>query len=193
MLNHARQKMIEDIIKDAETRMDKTLKALDNDLAKIRTGRAHPSLLEHLPVNYYGSKTPLNQTANISVLDARTLGVTPWDRNTVTEVEKAIRDSDLGLNPVTAGNVIRVPLPALTEGRRKELTRLVRTEAEHARVALRNIRRDANHNVKEMLKEKLITEDDERRHEGHIQQLTDAHVKDVERILEEKEMELMEV
>ena len=185
--------MIEDIIKDADERMDKTLSALQNDLAKIRTGRAHPSLLEHIPVNYYGSKVPLNQAANIGVMDARTLGVTPWDKNTVTDIEKAIRDSDLGLNPVCAGNVIRVPLPALTEERRKELTRLVRAEAEHARVAVRNIRRDANHHIKEMLKEKLITEDDERRHEGRIQQLTDAHIKDVEQILKDKEMELMEI
>ena len=185
--------MIEDIIKDADQRMDKSLQALRNGLAKIRTGRAHPSLLEHIPVSYYGSKVPLNQAANISVADARTLAVTPWDRNTVTDVEKAIRDSGLGLNPVTAGNVIRVPLPELTEERRKELTRLVRAEAEHARVAMRNVRRDANHQLQELLKEKLITEDDERRSEGRIQQLTDAHVKNVERVLEDKEMELMEI
>ena len=185
--------MIEDILKDADERMNKTLKALRSELAKIRTGRAHPSLLEHISVNYYGSQVPLNQAANINVLDARTLGVAPWDKNMVTEIEKAILNSDLGLNPVTSGSVMRVPLPALTEERRKELTRVVRSEAEKARIAIRNIRRDANHHMKEMLKEKLITEDEDHRQEDKIQKITDSHIKDVDNILKDKETELMEI
>ena len=185
--------MIEEILKDADERMDKTLKALRNELSKIRTGRAHPSLLEHISVNYYGNQVPLNQAANINVLDAHTLGVAPWDKNMVSDIEKAILNSDLGLNPVTTGSVMRVPLPALTQDRRKELTRVVRSEAEKAKVAVRNIRRDANHHLKDMLKEKLISEDDDRRQENKIQKITDAHVKDVEIILKDKEMELMEI
>ena len=185
--------MIEDILKDADSRMDKTLKALRSELSKIRTGRAHPSLLEHVTVNYYGSQVPLNQAANITVLDARTLGVSPWDKNMVVDIEKAILNSDLGLNPVTAGSVMRVPLPALTQERRKELTRVVRSEAEKARVAVRNIRRDANHHLKEMLKEKMITEDEDRREEGKIQKMTDAHISDIDQILKDKESELMEI
>ena len=185
--------MIEDILKDADERMDKTLRALRSELSKIRTGRAHPSLLEHISVTYYGSQVPLNQAANITVLDARTLGVAPWDKTMVAEIEKAILNSDLGLNPVTAGTVMRVPLPALTEERRKELTRVVRSEAEKARIALRNIRRDANHHMKELLKEKLITEDEDRRQEDRVQRITDAHIKDVEGILKDKESELMEI
>ena len=185
--------MIEEILKDADERMDKTLRALRSELSKIRTGRAHPSLLEHISVNYYGSQVPLNQAASISVLDARTLGVAPWDKSMVTDIEKAILNSDLGLNPVTAGSVMRVPLPALTEERRKELTRVVKSEAEKARIAIRNIRRDANHHIKDMLKEKLITEDEDRRQEDTIQKITDAHIKDVDNILKDKEMELMEI
>ncbi len=185
--------MIEEILKDADNRMNKTLKALASELAKIRTGRAHPSLLEHISVNYYGSQVPLNQAANINVLDARTLGVAPWDRNMVADIEKAIMNSDLGLNPVTAGSVMRVPLPILTEERRKELTRVVRSEAEKARVAIRNIRRDANHHLKQMLKERLITEDEDRQQEDNIQKITDAHIKDIDNTLKEKEMELMEI
>ena len=185
--------MIEEILKDADERMDKTLKALRNELSKIRTGRAHPSLLEHISVNYYGNQVPLNQAANINVLDAHTLGVAPWDKNMVSDIEKAILNSDLGLNPVTTGSVMRVPLPALTQDRRKELTRVVRSEAEKAKVAVRNIRRDANHHLKDMLKEKLISEDDDRRQEDKIQKITDAHVKDIEIILKDKEMELMEI
>ena len=185
--------MIEEILKDADERMDKTLKALRNELSKIRTGRAHPSLLEHISVNYYGNQVPLNQAANINALDAHTLGVAPWDKNMVSDIEKAILNSDLGLNPVTTGSVMRVPLPALTQDRRKELTRVVRSEAEKAKVAVRNIRRDANHHLKDMLKEKLISEDDDRRQENKIQKITDAHVKDVEIILKDKEMELMEI
>ena len=185
--------MIEEILKDAEERMNKTLKALRSELSKIRTGRAHTSLLEHITVNYYGSQVPLNQAANINVLDARTLGVTPWDKGMVADIEKAIMNSDLGLNPVTAGTVMRVPLPALTQERRKELTRVVRSEAEKSKVAMRNIRRDANHHIKEMLKEKLITEDEDRKQENKIQKITDAHIKDVDDILRDKEMELMEI
>lgn len=185
--------MVEDILKDADERMNKTLKALRSELAKIRTGRAHPSLLEHISVNYYGSQVPLNQAASITVLDARTLGVAPWDKNMAADIERAILHSDLGLNPVTAGSVMRVPLPALTQERRKELTRVVRAEAEKARVAIRNIRRDANHHIKEMLKEKLITEDEDRRQEEKIQKITDSHIKDVDNILKEKETELMEI
>ena len=185
--------MIEEILKDADERMNKTLKALRNELSKIRTGRAHTSLLEHISVNYYGNQVPLNQAANINVLDARTLGVTPWDKSMVGDIEKAILNSDLGLNPVTTGTVMRVPLPALTQDRRKELSRVVRSEAEKARVAIRNIRRDANHHMKEMLKEKLITEDEDRRQEDKIQKITDAHIKDVDDILKDKEMELMEI
>ena len=185
--------MIEEILEDAAERMDKTLRALRSELGKIRTGRAHPGLLEHINVNYYGTQVPLNQAANISVLDAHTLGVSPWDKNTVADIEKAILNSDLGLNPVTTGSVMRVPLPALTEERRKELTRVVRAEAEKARIALRNIRRDANHQLKEMLKEKLITEDEDRRQEERIQKSTDTHVRDIEAILRDKEQELMEI
>ena len=185
--------MIEDILKDADERMDKTLRALRSELSKIRTGRAHPSLLEHVSVDYYGSQVPLNQAANINVLDARTLGVAPWDKNMVGVIEKAILNSDLGLNPVTTGSVMRVPLPALTEERRKELTRVVRSEVEKARVAIRNIRRDANHHLKEMLKEKMITEDEDRREEDNIQKMTDAHIRDIEQILKDKESEMMEI
>ena len=185
--------MIEEILKDADERMNKTLKALRNELSKIRTGRAHPSLLEHISVNYYGSQVPLNQAANINVLDARTLGVAPWDKSMVSDIEKAILNSDLGLNPVTTGSVMRVPLPALTQERRKELTRVVRSEAEKSRVAIRNIRRDANHHIKELLKEKLITEDEDRKQEDKIQKITDTHVKDVDNILKDKEAELMEI
>ena len=185
--------MIEEILKDADERMDKTLRALRSELSKIRTGRAHPSLLEHVSVDYYGSQVPLNQAANINVLDARTLGVAPWDKNMVGVIEKAILNSDLGLNPVTTGSVMRVPLPALTEERRKELTRVVRSEVEKARVAIRNIRRDANHHLKEMLKEKMITEDEDRREEDKIQKMTDAHIRDIDQILKDKESEMMEI
>ena len=185
--------MIEDILKDADERMNKTLRALRSELSKIRTGRAHPSLLEHVSVDYYGSQVPLNQAANINVLDARTLGVAPWDKNMVGVIEKAILNSDLGLNPVTTGSVMRVPLPALTEERRKELTRVVRSEVEKARVAIRNIRRDANHHLKEMLKEKMITEDEDRREEDKIQKMTDAHIRDIDQILRDKESEMMEI
>ncbi|MES9935936.1 MAG: ribosome recycling factor [Sedimenticola sp.] len=185
--------MIDDIKKDASERMGKSVDALNNELAKVRTGRAHPSLLDHITVSYYGNDTPLNQVANISVDDARTLAVTPWEKTMVAAVEKAIMSSDLGLNPNTAGTVIRVPLPPLTEERRKDLIRVVRQEAEQARVAVRNIRRDANQDLKSLVKEKLISEDDERRGQEIIQKLTDQHVKDVDELLSKKEEDLMSI
>jgi ribosome recycling factor len=185
--------MIEDIKKDAAERMAKSVEALRNDLKKLRTGRAHPSLLEGLTVEYYGSSVPLSQAANVSVADSRTLTVTPWDKNMVSVIEKAIIDSDLGLNPSSAGTLIRVPLPPLTEERRKQMTRLVRQEAEGARVAVRNIRRDANQDLKDLAKEKEITEDDERRGQEDTQKLTDKFVAEIDKVLAEKEAELMEV
>ena len=185
--------MIDDIKKDAAERMGKSVDALVHELAKVRTGRAHPSLLDHITVSYYGSETPLNQVANINVEDARTLAVTPWEKTMVGAVEKAILNSDLGLNPNTAGTVIRVPLPPLTEERRKDLIRVVRQEAEQARVAVRNIRRDANSDLKSLVKEKLISEDDEHRGQEIIQKLTDQHVKRVDEVLAEKEEDLMSI
>ncbi len=185
--------MIDDIKKDATIRMGKSVEALGHELAKLRTGRAHPSLLDHVMVSYYGSDVPLNQVANINVEDARTLTVSPWEQAMVAPVEKAIMNSDLGLNPNTAGNLIRVPLPPLTEERRKDMIRIVRQEAEQSRVAVRNIRRDANHNLKNLVKEKLISEDDERRGEEIIQKLTDQHVKEIDELLEKKETDLMEI
>ncbi len=185
--------MTEDIIDDAQQRMKKSLDAFGNELSKIRTGRAHPVLLEHVMVSYYGNEVPINQAANVNVVDARTLGITAWDKNMVPDIEKAIRNSDLGLNPVTAGEVIRVPLPPLTEERRKELTKVVRHEAEKARISVRNIRRDANSHLKPLVKDKTITEDDERRAEAEVQKLTDAHIVEIEKMLEVKEKELMEI
>jgi len=185
--------MIEDVHKDAKTRMDKSLDSLKHEFAKIRTGRAHTSLLDHITVEYYGSEMPLNQVANIGVEDARTLTVTPWEKPMVAKVEKAIISSDLGLNPATSGSVIRVPLPALTEERRKDLIRVVRHEAETGRVAIRNIRRDALHTLKELLKEKEISEDEERRAETEIQKLTDQHVARVDEMLGEKEQDLLAI
>ena len=185
--------MIDDIKKDATERMGKSVDSLNNELAKLRTGRAHPSLLDHLMVPYYGSDVPLSQVANINVEDARTLTVTPWEQNMVAPIEKAIMNSDLGLNPNSAGNVIRIPLPPLTEERRKEMVRVVRQEAEQGRVAVRNIRRDANHHLKDMVKDKLISEDDEHRGEEIIQKLTDQHIKEIDELLEKKEADLMEV
>jgi len=185
--------MTEDIIRDAEQRMKKTVETMKQELGKIRSGRAHPSLLEHIVVSYYGSDVPLNQVANINVLDARTLNVTVWDKNAIQIVEKAIMSSDLGLNPVSAGEVLRVPLPPLTEDRRKELIKVVRSEAEKGRVAIRNIRRDANNHLKDLVKAKEISEDDERRGEDRVQKLTDAYVEEVEKLLGVKESELMEI
>ena len=185
--------MLADIRKDASTRMRKSVDSLKAELAKIRTGRAHPSLLEHVHVNYYGAEVPISQAANVSVEDSRTLAVTAWDKNMVGKIEKAIMTSDLGLNPATAGTVIRVPLPALTEERRSELSKIVHSEGEQAKVAIRNIRRDANHHIKELVKEKEISEDDQRRGETEIQQLTDQHVEQVDALVGEKEKELMEI
>ena len=183
--------MIDDIKQDASARMAKSIDALVHELAKVRTGRAHPSLLDHITVSYYGTDTPLNQVANINVEDARTLAITPWEKTMVGPVEKAIMNSDLGLNPNTAGTVIRVPLPPLTEERRKDLIRLVRQETEQTRVAIRNIRRDANHDLKDLVKEKLISEDDEHRGQEVVQKLTDQYIKNADVILEQKEADLM--
>jgi ribosome recycling factor len=185
--------MLEDIKKDASDRMGKCVIAYRNELKKLRTGRAHTSLLDHIRVDYYGSEVPLSQVANIGVEDARTLTVVPWEKTMVQAIEKAIMKSDLGLTPSTAGAVIRVPLPALTEERRRDLTKVVRHEAENGRVAIRNVRRDVMQELKEMLKEKLISEDDERRAHDEIQKLTDKFVAEIEQVLGEKEKELMQV
>lgn len=185
--------MLDEIKKNAAGRMAKSVASLQQDLTKIRTGRAHTSLLDHVTVDYYGSQVPLNQVSNIGIEDSRTLVVTPWEKDMVQPIEKAIMTSDLGLNPATAGTVIRVPLPALTEERRKDMIRLVRNEAEGGRIAIRNIRRDALHDVKELLKEKMIGEDDERRAEGEIQDITDKHVGQIDDVLASKESELMEI
>jgi ribosome recycling factor len=185
--------MIDDIKKDAASRMAKSVESLSDNLAKVRTGRAHPSLLDHLTVSYYGSDVPLKQVANVGVEDARTLTVQPYEQQMVSAVEKAILESDLGLNPNTAGTLIRVPMPPLTEERRRDMTKIVRHEAEQARVAVRNIRRDANADLKALVKDKLISEDDERRGHEIIQKLTDQHVKEIDELLEVKEKDLMSV
>jgi len=184
---------IEEVKKSVEQKMDKTLETLKADLHKVRTGRAHTGLLDHLQVDYYGNPTQLNQVANISVLDARTLGVAPWEKQMVQAVEKTIRNSDLGLNPATVGDVVRVPMPALTEERRKDLIKVVKREAETARVAVRNIRRDANHALKEMLKSKTISEDEEHRVQDDVQKRTDRHVAEIDKALAAKEADLMAV
>ena len=183
--------MIDDIRKDAELRMGKSVEALHGELGKLRTGRANTSLLDHVTVEYYGSEVPLSQVANIGVEDARTLTVKPWEKPMVSKVEKAIMNSDLGLNPSTAGEVIRVPLPPLTEERRREMAKLVGHEAERARVAIRNIRRDANSDFKSLLKEKEISEDEARGAEEAVQKLTDRFIAEVDRVAEEKEKDLM--
>ncbi len=185
--------MIDEIIKDAEARMGKSIDSLHTELTKIRTGRAHPSLLDQIHVDYYGTGTPIKQVANVTVEDSRTLVVTPWEKDMVAKVEKAIMGSDLGLNPATAGTVIRIPMPPLTEERRKDLVKVVRHEAEQARVAIRNIRRDANSDFKDLLKEKEISEDEERKAEENIQKLTDTYVGKIDKVLADKETELMEV
>jgi ribosome recycling factor len=185
--------MLADIKKDAKLRMGKSLESLRHELAKIRTGRAHPSLLEHVHVDYYGSEVPIGQAANVTIEDARTLMVTPWDKSMVQAIEKAILTSDLGLNPSSAGQVIRIPLPPLTEERRVELSKVVHNEGENAKIAVRNIRRDAIHNLKDLLKEKEISEDEERRAESEVQGITDDHVSKVDEIVAEKEKELMEI
>ncbi len=184
---------VSEVKKSTDQKMDKTVQALNADLHKVRTGRAHTGILDHLMVDYYGNPTPLNQVANVSVLDARTLGVAPWEKTMVAPVEKAIRDSDLGLNPATVGEVVRVPMPALTEERRKDLIKVVKREAESARVAVRNIRRDANHELKELVKAKTISEDDERRAQDEVQKMTDRHVAEIDKALAAKEADLMAV
>jgi len=185
--------MINDIKKDAGDRMQKSVVSLQQELTKMRTGRAHTSLLDHITVEYYGSEVPLNQVANVNVEDPRTLTVSPWEKSMVQPIEKAIMNSDLGLNPATAGTVIRVPLPPLTEERRKDMIRLVRQEAEGGRVAVRNIRRDAISDIKDLLKEKMIGEDEERRAEDDIQGLTDKYIAEIDELLARKESELMEI
>lgn len=185
--------MIDDLHKRTAERMGKSIDSLKHELAKIRTGRAHPSLLDHIVVSYYGNDVPLSQTANVTIEDARTLAVTPWERNMIQAIEKAIMSSDLGLNPNTAGTVIRVPMPPLTEERRRDLIKVVRHEAENARVAIRNIRRDANTDLKNALKDKLVSEDEERRSQDQVQKLTDQYVKEVDSVLEKKETDLMAI
>ncbi|WP_300317400.1 ribosome recycling factor [Idiomarina sp.] len=185
--------MIKEIIEDAKSRMEKSVESLRSQMSKVRTGRAHPSILDGVMVNYYGTDTPLKQLANITTEDSRTLALTVFDKSSSQAVEKAIMDSDLGLNPASAGAVIRIPLPPLTEERRKDLVKIVRAEAEQGRVAVRNIRRDANSDIKDLLKEKEITEDEERQAEEEIQKLTDKYVKQIDEALKAKEEDLMEI
>jgi len=184
--------MIDELMADGRTRMAKSIESFVNDLSKIRTGRAHTSLLDHISIEYYGTATPLTQAANVSVEDARTLSITAWDKSMVGAIEKAILESDLGLNPATAGTVIRVPIPTLTEERRKDLIKVVKAEAEKARVAIRNIRRDVLSDIKSLEKEKEISKDELKKAETDVQSITDAKVKEVDKILAEKEKEMME-
>lgn len=185
--------MINDIHKDAQTRMQKSIESLKHDFSKIRTGRAHPSLLDHIMVPYYGTDTALSQVANVAVEDARTLTVTPWESNMIQTIEKAILKSDLGLNPSTNGMTIRIPLPSLTEERRRDLVKIVKHEAENGRVAIRNIRRDANSSLKDALKDKKISEDDARNAEEKIQKLTDQYIKEIEQLFSVKETDLLSI
>jgi len=185
--------VLDEIKKDAGQRMAKSVASLRQELTKLRTGRAHTSLLDHITVEYYGAQVPLNQVSNVNVEDSRTLTVTPWEKEMVAVIEKAILTSDLGLNPASAGTVIRVPLPALTEERRKDMIRVVRAEAEGGRIAVRNIRRDALSDIKDLLKEKMISEDDERRAHDEIQVITDKYVGEIDQVLADKEAELLEV
>jgi ribosome recycling factor len=185
--------MLEDLKKDARERMLKCVQTFQGDLKKLRTGRAHPSLIEHLKIDYYGSEVPLQQVASIAVEDGRTLVVSPWEKAVVQAIEKAIHKSDLGLTPMTAGMVIRIPMPPLTEQRRREITKVLRHDAEGARVAVRNVRRDVMSDIKDLLKEKLISQDDERRAETDVQKLTDKHIADLDQLLAAKEKEVMQV
>lgn len=185
--------MIDGIIKDAEARMKKSVSSFDDELTKMRTGRANASLLDHVMVSYYGTDTPLNQIGSVVASDAQTLTVTPWEKGLIPEIEKAIIKADLGLNPVTSGDCVRVPMPPLNEERRKEFVKIVKSEAENARVSIRNIRRDANNDAKELLKDKAITEDDERRLHDRIQKLTDQSIEQIDKHLANKEKELMEI
>lgn len=182
-----------EVKKNTEQRMQKSIEALKADLAKVRTGRAHVGILDHVQVDYYGNPTQLSQVANVTLIDARTIGVQPWEKKMVAGIEKAIRDSDLGLNPATQGDLIRVPTPPLTEERRKEFVKLVKTEGEDAKIAIRNIRRDANEAYKKMLKDKTCSEDDERRAQDDVQKLTDRFVSEVDKLISEKEKELLTV
>lgn len=185
--------MISDIKKNAEQKMSKTLETLKADFGKVRTGRAHTGILDHVTVDYYGNPTLINQVANVTLIDSRTIGVQPWEKNMVAAVEKAIRDADLGLNPATNGDLIRVPMPMLTEERRRDLIKVVRGESESAKVAIRNIRRDANEHIKKLLKDKEISIDDERRGQDDVQKLTDLYVAEVDKALQVKEVDLMAV
>jgi ribosome recycling factor len=185
--------MIADVKKTAEQKMHKSLDALKTDLGKVRTGRAHTGILDHITVDYYGTQMPLNQVANLTLLDARTIGISPWEKKMGAVIEKAIRESDLGLNPSAQGDLIRVPMPALTEERRRELIKVVKGEGENAKVAMRNLRRDANHHLKELLKQKVVSEDDERRAQEEIQKLTDKFIAEIDKLLAAKETDLMAV
>lgn len=185
--------MIAEVKKTAEQKMKKTLETLKSDLAKVRTGRAHAGLLDHIVVDYYGTPTPIPQVGNVTLLDARTIGVSPWDKKMGAAIEKAIRDADLGLNPATQGDIVRVPMPALTEERRKELIKVVRHEGENARVAIRNVRRDANNHLKDLLKQKKVAEDEERRAQDDVQKLTDRHIAEIDKLLQQKEADLMAI
>ena len=185
--------MIPELKKTTEHKMQKSIEALKNDLGKVRTGRAHAGILDHVQVDYYGSMMPINQVANVNLIDARTIGVTPWEKKLAGVIEKAIRDSDLGLNPATVGDTVRVPMPALTEERRRDLIKVVRSEAENARVAVRNLRRDANHALKEAMKAKTISEDEERRAQDDVQKLTDRYIAEIDKALAQKESDLMAV
>lgn len=185
--------MIDEIIKDAKARMEKSLDSLQHDLAKVRTGRAHPDILTHVSIDYYGVETPVSQAANITVIDARTLGITPWEKHLTSKIEKAILMADLGLNPANMGDSLRLPMPALNEERRRELVKIVKAEAEKARVAIRNIRRDANSDIKDLLKEKEISEDDAKKAEERTQKLTNDMIGKAERIAQNKEKDLMEI
>ncbi|SEA40669.1 MAG: ribosome recycling factor [Paraburkholderia sp.] len=184
---------VADIKKGADQKMQRTIEAFRNDLSKVRTGRAHTGLLDHIQVDYYGSPVPISQVANLTLIDARTIGVQPWEKKMVQVVEKAIRESDLGLNPATQGDVIRVPMPALTEERRRELTKVVKSEAETAKIAVRNLRRDANEQLKKLVKDKEISEDDERRAGDDVQKLTDRFVAEIDKLVTTKEAEIMTV
>jgi ribosome recycling factor len=184
---------VADIKKGAEQKMQSSIDAFKSNLAKIRTGRAHTGLLDHIQVDYYGSPVPISQVANLTLVDARTIGVQPWEKKLIGAVEKAIRDSDLGLNPATNGDVIRVPMPALTEERRRELVKVVKSEGETAKVAVRNLRRDANEQLKKLVKDKEISEDDERRASDDVQKLTDKHVAEIDKLVQSKEAEIMTV
>jgi ribosome recycling factor len=185
--------MIADIKKNVEQKMTKSLESLKVDFGKVRTGRAHAGILDHVTVDYYGSPTLINQVANVTLIDARTIGVQPWEKNMISPVEKAIRDADLGLNPSTNGDLIRVPMPMLTEERRRDLIKVVRGETENAKIAIRNVRRDANEQLKKLLKDKEVGEDDERRAQDDVQKLTDRFVIDIDKALQAKEADLMAV